>query len=219
MTVAKNFTFPEGEKVGMGPIQGYNRIKSSNAVMNLSLVDEDAEASFVPLAAVSTGMSVDIKMLISDLNNILKANEDLPFNCIRSTVEFVKSYLEYMSEFTDISPEQSNIVKNNVQAMLSYWRTNLAKYNFEWEPGSKVFSYIPSSIFYKNELYTLTDFVTAILNAFAMSPKISFNDLKWKIYDGDRQVGEIEWPHYIDYRPGTSIEVNDGDAFYTIAGD
>lgn len=218
MTVDKNFTFPEGEKVGMGPIQGYNRIKSSNAVMNLSLVDEDAEASFVPLAAVSTGMSDDIKMLISDLNNILKANDDLPFNCIRSTVEFVKSYLEYMSEFTDISPEQSTIVKHNVEAMLSYWRTNLAKYNFEWEPGSKVFSYIPSSIFYKNELYTLNDFVMAILNAFGMTPKLSFNDLKWKIVDGDRLVGEIEWPHYIDYRPGTSIEVNDGDAFYTIAG-
>lgn len=216
MTVDKSFTFPEGVKAGLGPIQGYNRIKNSNAVMNLSLVDDDAEASIAPLAKVSTP---NINALFTYFDTKLKETSDLPYNCIGSTIDFLKSYLTEMSEFIDIDSEQSYITQNNIEAMISYWRYQLTNYELEWEPGSIVFSYIPSSIFYKNELYTLNDFVMAILNAFGMNLKISFNDLKWKIYDGDRQVGEIEWPHYIDYRPGTSIEVNDGDAFYTIAGD
>lgn len=210
--VDKTFTFPEGDIPGYGTIRGYNRIKSTKSVMNLSYVDEP-ETSITPFAKVNTP---NINALFTFFDAKLKETSDLPYNCIGSTIDFLKSYLTEMSEYVDIDSEQSYIIENNIEALISYWRYQLSNYELEWEPGSKVFSYIPSKIFYFNVISDLGDMMNNVFNSLGLTISYNYRELCWDMHDGDIKLDSIAWPHYIDYKPGISIEVNDGDAFYTI---
>lgn len=211
------FTFPEGTASGLGNIQGYNKIKNSKAVMNLSdeSISDGNEYSLTSYSKVSTP---NINALFTYFDLKLKETADLPYNCIGSSIDFARSYLVEMSEFVDIDDQQSNIIKNNIEAMINYWRYYLKDSGCVWEQGSKTFSYIPSKSFYINVIYDLEEFTQAMFNSIGLTIRSNFKDLNWKAYDGDVEKGKIDWPHYIDYRPGTTIEVTDGDSFYSIAG-
>lgn len=106
----------------------------------------------------------------------------------------------------------------SIEAMTYYWRNKLNNSGCIWEQGSKTFNYLPSKSFYINVIYDLEEFTQAMFNSIGLTIRPNFKDLNWKAYDGDVEKGKIDWPHYIDYRPGTTIEVTDGDSFYSIAG-
>lgn len=213
----KTYTFPKGSITGQGDIQGYNKIRNSQSVMNLS--DESLkqvnELSITPRSKVSTP---NINALFDYFDLKLKETADLPYNCIGSTIDFARSYLVEMSEFIDISDGQSNIIKNNIEPVIHYWRDILDNSGCVWVQGSKTFDYLPSKFFFKNVVYNLQEYMIALFSNMGLSIISDYNDLCWIVLDGDQELGKIDWPHYIDYRPGTTIEINDGDTFYTIAG-
>lgn len=213
----KTFTFPKGSIAGQGDIQGYNKIRNTQSVMNLSEIplSNVNETSIVPYAKISTP-NIDALFDYFDLK--LKETADLPYNCIGSTIDFARSYLVEIRMSDDISDEQSNVIKNNIEAMIHYWKNILNDSGCDWEEGSKTFNYLPSKFFYKNVIYELQEFTSALFNSIGLSIRADFNNLNWIALDGDNEMGKIAWPHYIDYKPGTTIEINDGDSFYSIAG-